>query len=156
MTRLTISDPIGALVEWLRQDEQQDLFGQETYVTAPLLTKQALSILKNVPPAIGLKSAGIGSGAGHDAQAPLASMRVDCLCYGKTDFAAWRLYLLAHRAILQARRKVVKYQHEDIDYNTCFYTIVQSGGPLPLRDEITDWPAVLVVFNVNASQVLVS
>ena len=50
----------------------------------------------------------------------------------------------------------MKYTHDDIDYNTCFYTIVQSGGPLPLRDEMTDWPAVLVVFNVNASQVLVS
>ena len=62
MTRLTLSDPIGALVEWLGRDAQQDLFGEPTYVTAPLLTKQALPILKIVPPAIGLKGAGLGIG----------------------------------------------------------------------------------------------
>ena len=154
MTTLTISDPIGALVWWLKC-EQQDLIGADTYVTAPLLTSQALPILKTRSAAIALKSAGIGSGTGHDEQAPYASIRVDCLAYAKTDFGAQRLSLLAHRAILKARNKRVAYVHDGINYKTCLYTIVQSGGPLPLRDEHTDWPAVLRVFNVEASEVLV-
>ena len=154
MTMLTISDPIGALVHWL-ENEQQDLIGDDTYVTAPLLTSKALPILKRVSAAIALKSAGIGSGTGHDEQAPYASIRVDCLAYAKTDFEAQRLSLLAHRAILKARNKVVGYMHGEIHYKTCFITVVQSGGPLPLRDEHTDWPAVLRVFNVEASEVLV-
>ena len=155
MTNLTISDPIGALVWWLNKDAQRDLIGEKTYVTAPLLTSKAAPILKTVNGAIALKSAGIGSGSGHDEQAPYASIRVDCLAYAKTDFGAQRLSLLAHRAILKARNKRVAYEHDGINYKTCLYTIVQTGGPLPLRDEHTDWPAVLRVFHVEASEVLV-
>ena len=153
--KLTISDPIGALVAWLKQPEQCALIGDDTYVTAPLLTSKAVPILKAVNGAIALKSAGIGSGTGHDEQAPYASIRVDCLAYAKTDFGAQRLSLLAHRAILRARQRTVMYEHDSITYKTGLKTIVQSGGPLPLRDEHTDWPAVMRVFNVEASEVLV-
>ena len=155
MTMLTISDPIGALVAWLKMDAQRELIGASTHVTAPLLTSNAVPILKRVQAAIAVKSAGLGSGTGHDEQAPYASIRIDCLAYASTDFRAQRLSLLAHRAILRARNKGVAYEHDGIDYKTCLYTIVQTGGPLPLRDEHTDWPAVLRVFNVEASEILV-
>ena len=82
MTTLTISDPIGALVWWLKY-EQRHLIGDDTYVTAPLLTSKAAPILKRQSAAIAVKSAGLGSGTGHDEQAPYASIRVDCLAYAK-------------------------------------------------------------------------
>ncbi len=155
MTTLTISDPIGALVAWLKQDEQRALIGADTYVTTLPLRSQALPIIFKLPATIALKSAGSGSGMGHDEQAPYASIRVDVLALARTDFKAWRLGLLAHRAILKARNKKVGYDHDGIDYKTRFITIVQTGGPLPLTDETTRWPAVLRVFNVEASEVLV-
>ena len=78
-------------------------------------------------------------------------MRIDCMNYGKTDFEAWRLGLLSHNAILSARRKQISYTHDGIDYETLFVAITQSGGPSPLRDQDTDWPAVLYVYNIEAS-----
>ena len=149
---LRLSDPIGALVNYLRAHPLIRVTGRCQYVTAPLLTKQALPIDTTLPPAIALKAAGLGSGQGHAEQAQYASMRVDCLAYGKTDFEAWRLGLLAHRAILSARRQRVSYTHDGIDYETLFVAITQSGGPAPLRDQETDWPAVLYVFNIEAGE----
>ena len=151
----TLSDPIGGLVAWLKRAEQRAVIGTDTYVTAPLLTSKAVPILKRQSAAIALKSAGLGSGTGHDEQAPYASIRIDCLAYAKTDFEAQQLSLLAHRAILRARNQLVDYMHGEIHYKTCFITVVQSGGPLPLRDEYTDWPAVLRVYSVEASEILV-
>ena len=148
----TLSDPIGALVHYLSDHELITDTGKCRYVTAPLLTKRGVAITVEAPPAIALKGAGLGSGAGHDAQASYGSIRVDCLCYGRTDFDAWRLGLLAERAILSARGKGMAYWHEDIEYKTRFVTIVMSGGPIPLRDEQTDWPAVLRVFHIEATQ----
>lgn len=157
-----ISDPIGALVRWFRpqpddgatwtaDDRLINSSGGCEYVTSPLLTSKALTLQAQLPPALAFKGAGIGTGSGHDEQAPYASIRVDCMAYGKTDFDAWRLSLLATRDILAARQQRVKYWHDAIEYVTRFITIVQSGGPVPLRDEHTDWPAVLTVFHIEAS-----
>ena len=149
---VTLSDPIGALVHYLSKHELIRDAGKCMYVTAPLLTKAALAITVEAPPAVALKGAGLGSGAGHDEQATYGSIRVDCLTYGKTDFEAWRLGLLAERAVLSARNRSVHYWHEGFEYKTRFITIVMSGGPVPLRDEFTDWPAVMRVFSIEATQ----
>ena len=147
---MTLSDPIGALVHYLSSHPLIRDTGGCRYVTAPLLTKQSLPIDTTLPPALALKASGLGSGQGHAEQAQYASMRVDCLSYGKTDFEAWRLGLLAHRAILSARRQRIRYTHDSIDYETLFVAVTQAGGPVPLRDQDTDWPAVLYIFNLEA------
>lgn len=151
MRSVPFSDPIGALVRHLGAHPLVRDLGGCRYVTAPLLTKQALPVAATLPPAIACKASGLGSGQGHAEQAQYASMRIDCLSYGKTDFAAWRLSLLAHRAILTARRRRIRYTHDKIDYETLFLAITQSGGPIPMRDEQTDWPVVMRVYNVEAT-----
>ena len=149
--KLLLSDPVGALVEYLSSHTLIQDAGRCQYVTAPLLTQQSLPIDTTLPPALALKASGLGSGQGHAEQAQYASMRIDCMNYGKTDFEAWRLGLLSHKAILSARRKQISYTHDGIDYETLFVAITQSGGPAPLRDQDTDWPAVLYVYNIEAS-----
>ena len=107
MTRLTLSDPIGALVEWLGRDAQQDLFGEPTYVTAPLLTKQALPILKNSAAGDWAEGRGAGDrGLGMMRRRPWLRCGWTVCATARRTLQPWRLGLLAHRVILQARRKV--------------------------------------------------
>ena len=69
----------------------------------------------------------------------------------ENGFRSVEAWATAHKAILSARRKQISYTHDGIDYETLFVAITQSGGPSPLRDQDTDWPAVLYVYNIEAS-----
>ena len=129
--KVVLADPIGAMVAYLKGHTLVCDTGRCQYVTSPLLTKQALPVDRQLPPAIALASAGLGSGEGHGAQAPYASERVDVLAYGKTDFLARRLALLARKALLTTHAHKVEYTHDGILYRTRFISIEQTGGPLP-------------------------
>ena len=146
-----LSDPVNAMVNYLKGHDLIRHTGRCEYVTSPLLTQEDLQLGVHSPPVIAMKSSGLGDGQGHEEQAPYRSMRIDAVAYNETDFEAWKLGLLMHRAFLSALRKRVQYTYDGIEYDTRFITVLQSGGPIPFRDEITFWPSVLYVFNITCT-----
>ena len=85
MPPTTLHDPVGALIQWLKNDQPApDNFWPASFDTVPAITyypqtKEGAPIYEKSPLVIGIKSAGIGSGAGQLAMARYRSIRIDAI-----------------------------------------------------------------------------
>ena len=161
MAPTTLHDPVGALIQWLK-DEDNDLWPANftPIVTHFPQTSEAGQINEKSRLVVAVKSAGIGSGAGQLAMARYRSIRIDAIASAETDWQAWNLGLFMNEAILSARgANLDTYDYDGITYDTKFVNLVQTGGPapfdpVPFQSRGTpgrgpDYRSVLYVYNVN-------
>ena len=93
MPPTTLHDPVGALIQWLKDldpDDPRDFWPDEFGDDGPAITyypqtKEGAPVYEKSPLVIGIKPAGIGSGAGQLAMARYRSIRIDAIASAEND-----------------------------------------------------------------------
>ena len=94
-------------------------------------------------PALVLKPGGVGGGLGPGARSyvPWLVTRFDVYAYGKDVLEQDNLAWLVNRTLQDWQRQV----HKGLIIHAAIYT----GGPHTLRDAATDWPFVLMSYDIH-------
>lgn len=131
-----MSDPIGALVAWLRADADTAALAGANVFGAELPADAVARLPAN---AIVVSASG-GVSLTGDSDADVDTQRIDLTCYGATPFEAEQLRRVAARALRRLSRRIVA--------GTLIHSVSTAGGYSAGRDRDGEWPRAFQSFQV--------
>lgn len=135
-------DPIEALREFLLADAAVDGRVDSRIFAGELPRGQTDAMPRE---AIVLRPG--GGGAIGNAYQAYGDVRIDVICYGATPHGSWLVYLDAHAALKDLKRKVFA--------ETLLHWARPSAKGSTGRDPVKDWPLTLSSWQVLASEIKV-
>ena len=135
-------NPLAAIVALLRADTDVAALVGTRVFGGELPQSQASAMPRH---AVVLTLSGGGSlGPGANSYVPWTVNRMDMRCYGRDPLEAWTLY--------EAVDAVMRNLRRETSASTLIHDATISGGPISNRDNDTDWPYVLSVYDVSAAR----
>jgi hypothetical protein len=134
---VTIVDPLGAVLDYLKADEEV-----AALVSARIYGHELPGKIAQGDPRYAI--VGWYTAGDADAVVALQRPRIDVACYGPTALTATTLYWTVVECL--------KYRERGSTSDVLIHTIVQEGGPVQNRAPDNHWPFVWSSWRVTAGE----